>query len=162
MKKLNVGLLCLFSTIYLFGQHTALDAPLPDKFKGLKEIVLVDNFPNPLKATTYESEPNKFFWKHTTTLLSNQENITIEEGGAYLFYNNQWNLRVTYPAKKFAKLFKVPKKKMKKGEPYAFIKNWRVGPKLSGGWAMWYVIGRTDGGERVFGIGRLDTVGEVN
>jgi len=51
---------------------------------------------------------------------------------------------------------------MKKGEPYAFIKNWRVGPKLFGGWAMWYVIGTTDSGERVFGVGRLDTVGEVN
>jgi len=162
MKKLNLALLFLFPAIYLFGQPTALDAPLPEKFKGLKEIVLVDNFPNPLKATTYESEPNKYFWKHTTTLLSNHENITIEEGGAYLFYNDQWNLRVAYPAKKFAKLFEVPKKKMKKGEPYAFVKNWRVGPKLFGGWAMWYVIGRTDSGERVFGVGRLDTVGEVH
>ena len=160
MKKLWIGLSCLLGTFLVIGQ-TALDAPLPEKFKGLTEIILVDNFPNPVKATTYKSEPNNFFWKHTTTLLSLTENITIEEGGAYLFYNDQWNLRIAYKPKKFAKLFHIPKGKMKKGEPYAFVENWRVGPKLFGGWAMWYVIGRTDSGERVFGVGRLDTVGEV-
>ena len=161
MKKIWIGLgnlLCIF----LANAQTPLDAPLPEKFKDLTEIVLVDNFPNPVKATTYENEPNKFFWKHTTTLLSLNENINIEEGGAYLFYNNQWNLRVAYKPKEFAKLFHIPKGEMKKGEPYTFVKNWRVGPELFGGWAMWYIIGRTDSGKQVFGVGRLDTVGEVN
>jgi len=159
MKKVGIVLSGLLLTFLLEAQ-TPSDASLPDKFAGLKEIVLVDNFPNPVKATTYETEPGKYFWKHTTTLLSPNENITIEEGGAYLFYNNQWNLRVAYSAKKFAKLFHIPKGRMKKGEPYTYVKNWRVGPKLFGGWAMWYVIGTTDSGARVFGVGQLDTVGE--
>lgn len=160
MKKIWIGFYCLCYSFLLTAQ-TPLNAPLPEKFKALQEIILVDNFPNPVKATTYVSEPNKFFWKHTTSLLSLTENITIEEGGAYLFYNNQWNLRVAYKAKEFTKLFHIPKGKMKKGEPYVFVENWRVGSKLYGGWAMWYIIGTTDSGERVFGIGRLDTVGEV-
>ncbi|MEM6317424.1 MAG: hypothetical protein AAF960_07120 [Bacteroidota bacterium] len=160
MKRLNLGIIGLLYCYTLVSQ-TPLDAPLPEKFAGMKEIILVDNFPNPVKASTYAKEPNKFFWKHTTSILSTHENITIEEGGAYLFYDKKWNLRVAYPKKKFAKLYKVPKGKMKKGEPYVFVRNWRVGPKLFGGWAMWYVIGTTDSGERVFGVGRLDTVGEV-
>lgn len=86
MKKLWIGFSCLCHTFLLTAQ-APLTAPLPEKFKDLKEIILVDNFPNPVKATTYENEPNKFFWKHTTSLLSLTENITIEEGGAYLFYN---------------------------------------------------------------------------
>jgi len=75
MKKIWIGFSYLLCT-FLVAAQTPLDAPLPEKFKGLKEIVLVDNFPNPVKATTYDSEPNKFFWKHTTTLLSLTENIT--------------------------------------------------------------------------------------
>lgn len=160
MKKLEIAITYLLFTFQLSAQ-TALDAPLPERFDGLKEIILVDNFPNPVKATTYQEEPGRFFWKHTTTLLSTNENITIEEGGAFLFYNKQWNLRVAYKPKQFSKLFNIPKNRMKKGEPYTFVENWRVGSELFGGWAMWYVIGTTDSGERVFGVGRLDTVGEV-
>jgi len=160
MKKLWISFTCLLFT-FLASAQTPQNAPLPERFKGLTEIILVDNFPNPVKATTYEEEPGRFFWKHTTTLLSTHENITIEEGGAFLFYNDHWNLRVAYKPKQFSKLFNIPKNRMKKGEPYTFVENWRVGPKLFGGWAMWYVIGRTDNGERVFGVGKLDTVGEV-
>lgn len=160
MKKLGIGIIYLLFTFLLNGQ-APLDAPLPEKFDNLKEIILVDNFPNPLKASKDPDDSDSYYWKHNTTLLSTNENITIEEGGAYLFYNKRWNLRVAYKPKQFSKFFHIPKKRMKKGEPYTFVKNWRKDATLYGGWAMWYVIGTTDSGERVFGVGRLDTVGEL-
>ncbi|MEM6806675.1 MAG: hypothetical protein AAF696_35065, partial [Bacteroidota bacterium] len=138
-----------------------LTAPLPDKFEGLEAFLTVDNFPNPVLASTDPDEPGTYFWKHTTTLFSPTEDITIEEGGAYLFYNNQWNLRVAMTAKKFSKLYDIPKGKMKAGQPYCFVDNWRTDSRLYGGWAMWYVIGKTTSGKRVYGVGKLDTVGKL-
>ena len=136
-------------------------APLPIKFAGLELEITIDHFPSPVYASTDPDEPGTYFWKHNTAVLSPNQEITIEEGGAYLFYNNQWNLRITYNGKDFAKLFGIPEGRMKAGQPYTFMDNWRRDTRLMGGWAMWYVIGITADGDRVYGIGKLDTVGSL-
>lgn len=141
--------------------QTALDAPLPERFNNLKEVLLVNHFPNPVYATTDQDSDFQYQWKHTTSVLSVQEAIQIESCGAYIFYNNQWNLRVDYEPKECAKLFDCPKAHMKKGQPYTFKDNWRTDNALRGGWAMWYFIGKTDSGEQVYGVGKIETVGEA-
>lgn len=158
---IRIFITCLLLIPLAAFSQTALDAPLPDKFEGLASILRVDHFPNPVLASTDSDEPGTYFWKHTTNLLSPTENITIEEGGAYIFYNDQWNLRVAMTAKEFCKLYKIPKGIMKAGQPYTFVENWRRDSRLYGGWAMWYVIGTTDSGKKVFGVGKLDTVGKL-
>lgn len=145
----------------LIAQTKEEAAPLPDKFNDLEQSVEVSNFPNPVYASIDPDDPYTYCWKHNTTLLSMNEEITVIEGGAYIFYNDQWNLRVEYDAKDFCKLFKIKNLTMKAGEPYTFPKNWRKDKKLYGGWAMWYVIGKTKDGKKVFGVGKLDTVGEL-
>lgn len=160
MKRKYLILLLLGLPMLGFSQ-TAKDAALPAKFDGMEAILQVNHFPNPVLASIDSDEPDTYFWKHTTNLLSPTENITIEEGGAYLFYNDQWNLRVAMTAKEFSKLYKIPKGIMKAGQPYVFVENWRRDSRLYGGWAMWYVIGTTDAGRKVFGIGKLDTVGKL-
>lgn len=150
----------LLLSIGLYAQN-AEDAPLPDIFMGIEEAIVVDHFPSPVYASIDPDNKGKYFWKHNSTVFSPSEDIEILEGGAFIFYNNQWNLRVTYDAKKFSKLFDIPKAKMKAGEPYTFVENWRGDTRLLGGWAMWYIIGTTASGQKVYGIGKLNTVGEL-
>jgi len=134
---------------------------LPSKFDGLQEVVLVSHFPSPVLASTDPDEAGTYFWKHTTSLLSTSSDIQILEGGAYIYYNDQWNLRVSMDAKEFSKLFDIRKANMKAGQPYTFKDNWRRDANLRGGWAMWYVIGIDQNGQKVFGKGILDTQGKL-
>lgn len=141
--------------------QTPLDAPLPKKFDGLPQSITIQHFPDPLFATTDAAESGIYFWKHNTTVLSETEELQIEEFGAYIFYNEQWNLRVSYDAKQFDRWFGTKKGKLKAGQPYTFAENWRRDTRLIGGWAMWYVIGINAASERVCGIGKLETIGEL-
>jgi len=161
MKKSILLLLCFWGTIYLTAQSAAEKAPLPEKLAELRQGLQVEHFPNPVLASTDPDEPGTYFWKHNSTLFSPTEDATIVEGGAYLYYNDQWNLRVSMSAKEFSKLYGVQKGKMKAGQPYTFVDNWRRDSRLYGGWAMWYVIAELPSGERVCGYGKLDTVGEL-
>lgn len=134
---------------------------LPDKFEGLREAITVSHFPSPVKASLDPDEPGTYFWKHTTSLLSPDSDIEIIEGGAYIFYSGQWNLRVAMKPKEFSKYFDIHKSTMKAGQPYTFKDNWRRDSQLRGGWAMWYVIGTDETGTKVFGRAILDTQGEL-
>jgi len=155
--KSNLSILIfIFFTIQAVGQ-SIFDTDLPLKLRNLSNIIEVNHFPSPVKASKEIENPGIYFWKHNTALLSPAQDIKIEEGGAYIFYNNQWNLRVTYSAKEFSKLFNIPEGKLQAGEPYTFSKNWRTDSRLLGGWAMWYVIGTNAEGKRVCGFGILET-----
>lgn len=143
-----------------FGQKV-LEAPLPEKFTGLEETIQVSHFPSPVYASEDpETENGVYFWKHNTAVLAS-ENIEIEEIGAYLYYNDQWNLRASYTPKDFKKWFNCPGAFMKKGEPYTFTDNWRRDSRLYGGWAMWYFIGQNETGKRVYGVGKLYTSDKI-
>ncbi len=154
-------LACVFGITYLMAQSAVEEATLPEKLAKLPQKLQVDHYPSPVLASVDPKEPGTFFWKHNSAILSPKENATIIEGGAYIFVNNKWSHRVTYPSKVFSKLFKVKKGIMKAGQPYTFVDNWRRDYRLIGGWAMWYVIAELPSGERVCGIGKLDTVGQL-
>lgn len=161
MKKWNLFIICLLGCLVLAAQTPEETAPLPTKLAELRPAIQVQHFPSPVLASQDVDQPGFYFWKHNTTIFSPASDIQIVEGGAYIYYNDQWNHRITYSKKEFAKLFGVPKGKMKAGEPYTFVENWRKDSRLYGGWAMWYLIGELPSGERVCGIGKLDTVGEL-
>lgn len=158
-KLLFILLLQLFA--FSLIAQTPLDALLPEKFHGMKEGLVVNNFPMKIYATTDEDHQRMYQWKHTTSVISLKEEMTIVEFGAYLFYNKQWNLRTTMSTKKFDKLFDTKKGQLKKGQPYTWKDNWRIDDKLFGGWAMWYFIAENADGERFYGVGRLETVGTL-
>jgi len=142
--------------------QTPLTAPLPERFDQLKAALLIDHFPSPVFASADPKRNDyRYFWKHNTAVLSPHENVKVLECGAYLYYNDQWNQRVSYSPKEFARLFNCRGARLLAGQPYTFTDNWRTDNRLSGGWAMWYVIGRTDAGTEVYGIGRLETVGAL-
>ncbi len=161
MKTSILLLTILLSIPGLSGQAPAETAPLPEKLAVLPQKLQVAHFPSPVLASTDPEEPGTYFWKHNSTLFSPMEDATIIEGGAYIYYNDQWNLRVSMSAKDFSKLFGVPKGVMKAGQPYTFVDNWRRDTRLYGGWAMWYVIAELPSGEKICGVGKLDTVGKL-
>lgn len=137
-------------------------APLPDRFANLGEALVVNHFPSPVYASRDADEKKyTYFWKHTTSVMSPNSDIQVTNCGAYIYYGNQWNERVTFSAKEFAKMFGCSDAKMKQGQPYTFANNWRHENELSGGWAMWWFMGKNDKGETVYGLGKLETVGSL-
>lgn len=160
MKQQLFFLAYLLTSITCLAQ-TPLDAPLPAEISGLTEGILVNHFPAPLYATQDEDEPGMFFWKHNTTILSTGQNLQITEFGAYIFYNNQWNFRASYDAKQLDRWFGTKKGKLKRGQPYTFPDNWRRDAQLRGGWALWYFKGVNEAGQQFYGIGKLETIGEL-
>lgn len=163
MKSNIAKLLLLPFLLVLAGQVSAQIpeyGPLPKKFGNLPQELSVNHYPNPLLASTDESQKEfKYFWKHTTSVVSLYEDVEISEFGAYIYYNNQWNERVSLKPKDFEKMFNCPGAVLKKGEPYTFPDNWRKESELRGGWAMWYFIGKNESGKKVAGTGKLYTVG---
>lgn len=161
MKTSILLLTILLSIQSLHAQAPAETTPLPEKLADLRQGLQVSHFPSPVLASTDSDEPGTYFWKHNSSLFSPTADATIIEGGAYIYYNDQWNLRVSMSAKDFSKLFGVPKGVMKAGQPYTFVDNWRRDTRLYGGWALWYVIAELPSGEKICGIGKLDTVGKL-
>lgn len=160
MKACITILLCL-TALWLDAQSPG-ETPLPPKLDSLKAGIIVHHFPSKVYATTdADQKKYAFFWKHNTSILSEAMDVQVLECGAYLFYNSRWNLRISYTSKDFARLFDCPGGKLKKGQPYTFTDNWRTDNRLSGGWALWYVIGEQPDGKRVFGARALETVGEL-
>jgi len=136
------------------GYGTPPENSIPEKLKPFKVAIEVVNFPkenHPVKIK------DKYYWKHATAILSQVSDITITEYGAYLYYNNTWNLRKTYPLKELNKSFGTKKQMILQGQPYVWANNWRVGEQLFGGWALWYFIGKDKNGDTVCGYGTINT-----
>jgi len=133
---------------------TPTEDQIPEKLKNLPRTIMVQNFPK-------ENDPVKikdtYYWKHATSILNKESDITIIEYGAYLFYNDTWNLRKSYPLKELDETFGTKKQFLKQSEPYTWTKNFRTDKKLFGGWALWYFIGKTTSGEIVCGYDTINT-----
>ncbi len=126
----------------------------PEKLENLPRLITVNHFPkinNPIQIK------KKYYWKHATAILCQTSDITVIEYGAYLYYNNQWNLRKSYPLNELDKNFGTKKQQLEQGEPYTWAKNWRVDSRLFGGWALWYFIGTTPSGETICGYEMIHT-----
>lgn len=159
--KTKITLLLLLFLQISFAQvnyGTPKESELPEKLQGLKVSIDVMHFPkenDPIKIK------DKYYWKHATGILSKESDVTITEFGAFLYYNNQWNLRKSYDLKDLDKNFGTKKQVMLQGEPYVWSKNWRVDNRLFGGWAMWYFIGTNADGETVCGYETINTTSNL-
>lgn len=159
IKPIAISLIYLLSS-FSYGQDygTPTKNDIPEKLKGLKVDIEVMNFPkinDPIKID------DTYYWKHTTSILSRNSDIQIVEFGAYLFYNNTWNLRESYDLKYLDKYFGTKKQKLDQGQPYVWKDNWRVGKQLYGGWALWYFIGINANNEKVCGYSTIHTTENV-
>ncbi|MBW1295434.1 hypothetical protein [Aquimarina litoralis] len=137
---------------------TPINDKLPEKLNQLRRAISVNNFPKSIDPIKID---DRYYWKHNTGILCKESEITIIEYGAYLFYNNTWNLRKSYPLKELNKNFKTKKEVMKQSQPYTWTNNWRTDDTLFGGWAMWYFIGITKDGETVCGYEKIETTDKL-
>jgi len=152
-----VFLLCANATAQVEYGTPPLDS-CPEKLANLPRLIEVNHFPkvnDPIKIK------DRYYWKHTTSVLSKRSDIQIIEYGAYLYYNDQWNLRKSYPLKELDKTFGTKKQKLLQGAPYTWEDNWRIDSQLFGGWALWYFIGRTSDGETVCGYETIHTTSNL-
>jgi hypothetical protein len=154
-------LLLWSSFIFAQSYQTPDSTTIPKKLDSLERLIIVSHFPTRVHAIADEKESALYHWKHNTAILSEVDEIIIEEFGAYIYYNNQWNLRTSFPAKELNKLFGTKKATLKQGQPYTFEQNWRSGSQVFGGWAMWYFIGKTSTGKRVCGYQQLETTNKI-
>lgn len=160
MKK--AILLCAVMYTFLLPAQTKYGTPindkLPEKLSSLRRAISVKNFPKSIDPIKID---DRYYWKHNTAILCKESEITIIEYGAYLFYNDTWNLRKSYPLKELNKNFKTKKQVMKQSQPYTWANNWRTDDTLFGGWAMWYFIGITEDGETVCGYEKIETTDKL-
>ena len=155
MKKL-LYLLCL-CTAPLLAQvqyGTPLKDEIPEELKKYSRELEVHHFPQEVHPIQIDKN---YYWKHNTAVMSPQEPAEIVEFGAYVYYNNQWNLRKKYDLKEFDKLFGSKKRTLLATQPYTWNDNWRVGPQLFDGWALWYFIAKTKSGRTIIGFQSLYT-----
>ena len=147
-------LILAFSTLAAAQQMP--DAPLPDKIQTGCEDLSVAHFPPVVHVSTDSDRPGVFLWKHNTSVIS-EDDVTMVEFGAYIYYNDQWNHRVSYGPKEFAKWFKCTKAELKGGQPYTYNDNWRSQSQIFAGWALWYFIVKDERGEQRCGFQPLYT-----
>ena len=140
-----------------YGTPNGTEA-LPDKFNGLRRAIDLAHFPSTNHPV---EEDGTYYWKHATSVLCNESPLEVIEYGAYLFYNGKWNLRKSYPLEELQATFGIRKNKMQQAQPYTWTDNWRVGNDLFGGWAMWYFIGMTTDGEKVYGYATIETTDQL-
>jgi hypothetical protein len=155
MKRIT--LLLFLISLNLSGQVTYGTPPqnsIPKKLIGIDVAIDVIHFPK-------ENDPIKiddnYYWKHATAILCKESEVTITEFGAYLYYNDSWNLRKSYELKELDKNFGIKKQIILQGQPYVWASNWRVSNQLFGGWALWYFIGKTTNGKTVCGYATINT-----
>ena len=157
MKFIYTSIFVLFISISCKAQikyGTPTENDIPEKLQQLPKKITVKNYPaiiHPIKIK------NVFYWKHNTLIFCESSKITITEFGAYLFYNDRWNLRKSYPLKELNKKFGTKKHLLQQAQPYTWNNNWRTANKLFGGWAMWYFIGKTEKGETICGYEMIHT-----
>ena len=148
-------LLLMFQTAFKQAEYgTPPEGLIPEKIQNIPRTIEVFHFPkinDPIKIK------NRYYWKHSTGILSKTDNITIIEYGAFLYYNNQWNLRKTYEIKELDKTFGTKKQKLDQAQPYIWKNNWRTDNRLFGGWALWYFIGIDSSGKKVCGYETIHT-----
>jgi len=158
-KPLLLGIALLASTASTSQEYgTPSEHDMPENLKGIKVDLEVMNFPkinDPIKIDDI------YYWKHSTFILSKHSDVQIIEFGAYLFYNNTWNLRKSYDLKDFDKNFDTKNQRLLQAEPYVWKDNWRVGEQLFGGWALWYFIGINANNEKVCGYATIHTTENV-
>ena len=152
-------LLGTFSTLTAQADYGTPPTDLiPEKLKDLRRAIEVIHFPktnDPIKID------NTYYWKHMTSVLCKESEIEVIEYGAYIYYNNQWNLRRSYPLNELDETFGTKDQKMSQAQPYTWPKNYRIGESLFGGWALWYFIGKTSTGETVCGYETIHTTANV-
>lgn len=167
MKHFFIALF-IFSGLKVYGQEgdwTNKKRVLPDVLRKVPEAIFIQHDPNPNypeESTPEDKSEYKYVWRHATSALSPNLQLTVKFAGSYIWYSEEgWKKNVFYNKKQFAKKFNCPKGILEKGVKYTFEKNYRYGDQPYGGDALWYVIAEDENGNIYKGMSILETEAEV-
>jgi hypothetical protein len=114
---------------------TPKNEPLPEKIKNLRQASDVLHFPKEIDPIKIE---DTYYWKHLTSIMCKDSQIEIIEFGAYIYYNDSWNLRREYPITELNKTFGSKNQLMNQAEPCTWANNYRTGTQLYGGLVLYW------------------------
>lgn len=127
---------------------------LPQKLRGIPVGILVLHHPNPCFP---KSEGGGFVWRHDTTVQSLVGDLTLIEYGAYLYSAAGWVLRATMAPNDFARTYRCPDAKLRKGRTYTDPDNARYGEKPTAGDALWFFLAEDAKGRLFKGTALVET-----
>ena len=127
---------------------------LPRKLRGLPIGILAQHHPNPCYPV---KEGGKYVWRHDTTVQSLAGDLVIVEYGAYIYTDAGWILRATMSTDEFAKTYRCPGGRLRKGRVYADPDNARYGDKPTAGDALWFFLAKDSKGRMFKGIELVET-----
>jgi polyisoprenoid-binding protein YceI len=157
LKLLTLGILFILNSAVASNhdrQQPEPDRLLPEKLRKIDYGIIGSHFPNPTYATF---EDGIYIWKHSTSVKSQLEDLTILEYGSYVYTDEGWYLRVTYDNKVFEKTYNCKDGVLKKGKTYTDSTSWRRSEALISGDAMWFYIAKNKSGKLFKGTALVET-----
>lgn len=121
-----------------------------------------------LATLTGKSERRaKYTWWYKTTVTAIDVDVTIEEFGAFVWWDGKWVnggsfTGKPYGAEEFAEWYKCPKAVLKKGKSYSDPTNWSSAAELQAMKMRWYFVGVDAEGKRVKGEAVIKLKAEVD
>jgi hypothetical protein len=134
---------------------------LPDSLRLITANITIYHSPNPnypeINDTVGENK-NKYIWRHSTYVRSENQDLEIIKAGSFIWYSEKgWYENIKFDKAIFAEKFNCKNGVLIKGKTYCFKNNNRFGDNLFGGDALWYVIAKDKNGNVYKGIGLLET-----
>lgn len=138
---------------------------LPDQLRGIPTGIEIEHNPTPVYPepnTDTINYPGKFIWKHSTTVKTLHQQVTVLSAGSYIWLGDKgWIANIKLDRTGFAKRFNCPSGILQSGKKYTFFKNWRYGDKIYPGDALWFVLAKDHSGKIYKGIAVVETEGTL-
>lgn len=169
-----LGLPLLFAACSVFWQDAQPPEPTPqgitvEELDKLPEGIVVVHEPKTALATlSGKSERRaKYTWWYKTTITTKDEDVTIQEFGAFVWLDGKWVSVGTITGKpygrdEFAEWYKCPKGVLRKGEAYSDPTNWSSREELQAGKTRWYFIGVDAKGKRIKGEAVIEEIAKLD
>jgi hypothetical protein len=138
------------------GQKTIVQIdPKEKELASLRVGIAVIHTPDHVKAQVGGGSKSKYTWLFKTTVKSLRGPLTIQEFGAFVWFNGQW-IFTTYTGKPFtrddfASWYSCPNGTLEPSIEYTDPNNWTGGKVLQGSKSKWYYIATDQTGERFKG-----------
>jgi hypothetical protein len=130
---------------------------LPKRLRSLPVGILAMHNPNPVHPV---KEDGVYVWKHDTTVKSLVGDLQLVEYGSFIYTDAGWMLRAVYKPEDFARIYRCPGAKLRKGVVYTDPTSWRRSPQPIAGDAMWFYIAKDASGRIYKGIAPIETEGQ--
>lgn len=134
---------------------------LPDELRNLPTAIMLSHSPTPVYPEVNNDTlnyPGKYIWKHSTTVRTEQPNLTVVKAGSYIWLEKKgWVRNIEMDKEEFSNYFNCKNGQLIKNKNYVFLKNYRHGDQRYAGDALWFVLAKDKDGVIYKGIAIVET-----